>query len=176
MLKFIKNVFRHTLTYKFFNTIKSIVNYIKSKHYISDTLYSKELKYVLDNYLHTNIKKDWLGRLYCVVNPGIDNSGEFNISNMIIEMDGDNTNNHEYIKQWTYKQMKLIAQLFKIEKLYDYINIEFTHIGPENQDNYLIVFDIVARKELSYSLKKLCKQTLLYIIILGVIFSYYVFI
>jgi hypothetical protein len=84
---------------------------------------------------------------------------------MIIELDGDNTNNHEHIKQWTFKQMKLIAYLFKIEKLYNYINIDFTHVGPENMDNYLLVFDIVSRKEMAQSFKKMSIHLLIYIII-----------
>lgn len=167
------NIFKKTLTYKIYDCIHNFVLYIKNKHLIKDTLYSKELKYVLDQYLHTNIKYDWLGRLYCLVNPAIDENGDFNVSNMIIEIDGDNTNNYEHIKQWTYKQMKLIAQLFKIEKLYDYINIEFTHVGPENHDNYLLIFDIVARKETIISLKKLLKQLSIYIVfVLTILFIY----
>lgn len=156
-------IFSKLLIGKFVNLIKDTVSYIKDRYYIKSTLYSKELKYVLDQYLHTNIKKDWIGRLYGIINPAIDSSGEFNISNMIIELDGDNTNNHEHIRQWTYKQMKLIAHLFKIEKLYDYINIEFEHVGPENADNYLIIFDMVSRKQFAQSIKKFLKHLSIYV-------------
>ena len=83
----------------------------------------------------------------------------------IIEIDGDNTNTNEWVKTWVYKQLRLIAQLFKIEKLYDYIDVEFTHVGPENLDNYLIVFDIVSRKILADS----AKQFLLHFTVLGAI-------
>lgn len=158
-------MFKHFLLYKVYYFISALIEYIKSKHYIKDTFYSKEFKFVLDKYLNTNVSKDWLGRLYCVVNPNIDKNGDFNVSNMIIELDGDNTNNHEHIKQWTFKQMKLIAYLFKIEKLYNYINIDFTHVGPENMDNYLLVFDIVSRKEMAQSFKKMSIHLLIYIII-----------
>ena len=72
----------------------------------------------------------------------------------IDHIDGDNTNTNEWVKAWAYKQLRLVAQLFKIEKLYDYINVEFTHVGPENFDNYLIVFDIVSRKVLADSVKR----------------------
>lgn len=166
-------IFSKLLIGKFVNLIKDTVSYIKDRYYIKSTLYSKELKYVLDQYLHTNIKKDWIGRLYGIVNPAIDSSGEFNISNMIIELDGDNTNNHEHIRQWTYKQMKLIAHLFKIEKLYDYINIEFEHVGPENADNYLIIFDMVSRKQFVQSIKKFLKHLSIYIVLGLIIFFIY---
>ena len=54
--------------------------------------------------------------------------------------------------------MQLIAQLFKIERLYDYINIEFEHVGPTNMDNYLVIFDIVSRKTRAESFKKFIKH------------------
>ena len=46
--------------------------------------------------------------------------------------------NNEYIKHWTYKQLNLIGSLFKIEKLYDYINLTFEHVCSENHDNFLL--------------------------------------
>ena len=90
---------------------------------------------------------------------------------MIIEIDGENTNNIEQVKAWVYKQMLLIANLFKIEKLYDYIDIEFKHVGPENQDNFLIIFDIVDRKRFTTAVKSFLKQLGLYIILAGIIIA-----
>jgi hypothetical protein len=133
--------------------------------YVSDTLYSEELKLVLKKYLHINIKKDWIGRLYGIINPNIDINGNFDINNVIIEIDGDNTNSNEYVKHWVYRQLNLISDLFKIEKLYDYISLKFEHVGPENQDNYLLIFDLTARQEFVYDLKKFVKQLFTYIII-----------
>ena len=138
----------------------------KDKNYIKDTLYSKEFNLVLRQYLKTDFKKDWIGRLYGVINPNINIQGNLDVNNIVIEIDGDNTNNNEYVKIWVYKQMQLIATLFKIEKLYDYIDIDFSHVGPENMDNYLVVFDIVSRKVFAESLKRFFKR----LFILGILF------
>ena len=87
---------------------------------------------------------------------------------MIMEIDGENTNTNEYVKHWTYKQLQLIQDLFKLHKMYDYISIEFEHVGPTNMDNYLIIFDIASRQLFTSSLKKVLKHGLVIVSIIGV--------
>lgn len=161
----LKKIGSNTLTWRLVMLVQSIYRYITDMSYISDTLYSKEFLTVLKQYLRISIKKDWIGRLYGVINPYIDIDGKIDFNNTIIEIDGDNTNSNEYVKNWVYKQFNLIDNLFKINKLYDYINVDIKHVGPLNADNYLIVIDVVSRKEMTYMLKRVLKQTILYIII-----------
>ena len=161
----LKKIGLNTLTWRLVMLVQSIYRYITDMSYISDTLYSKEFLTVLKQYLRISVKKDWIGRLYGVINPYIDIDGKIDFNNTIIEIDGDNTNSNEYVKNWVYRQFNLIDNLFKINKLYDYINVDIKHVGPLNADNYLIVIDIVSRKEMTYALKRVLKQTILYIII-----------
>ena len=60
-----------------------------------------------------------------------------------------------------------LSSLFKIEKLYDYISLDIKHVGPENHDNYLLVFDITSRKYMSYCFKRMFWHSLVYAIIIG---------
>lgn len=161
----LKKIGSNTLTWRLVMLIQSIYRYITDMSYISDTLYSKEFLTVLKQYLRISIKKDWIGRLYGVINPYIDIDGKIDFNNTIIEIDGDNTNSNEYVKNWVYRQFNLIDNLFKINKLYDYINVDIKHVGPLNADNYLIIIDVVSRKEMTYMLKRVLKQTILYMII-----------
>lgn len=161
----LKKIGSNTLTWRLVMLVQSIYRYITDMSYISDTLYSKEFLTVLKRYLMISIKKDWIGRLYGVINPYIDIDGKIDFNNTIIEIDGDNTNSNEYVKNWVYRQFNLIDNLFKINKLYDYINVDIKHVGPLNADNYLIVIDVVSRKEMTYALKRVLKQTILYMII-----------
>lgn len=158
-------LFHNTLLYKTYNVIRAGYEYASAYSLISDTFYSDEFKFVLKRYLNLNVSKDWLGRLYGVINPNIDIDGKLNFNNTIIEIDGDNTNSSSYVDAWVYKQMALISELFKIEKLYDYINVDIKHVGPISHDNYLIVFDMVDRKNFTNSLKSFCKHSILYIVI-----------
>lgn len=161
----LKKIGSNTLTWRLVMLVQSIYRYITDMSYISDTLYSKEFLTVLKRYLRISVKKDWIGRLYGVINPYIDIDGKIDFNNTIIEIDGDNTNSNEYVKNWVYRQFNLIDNLFKINKLYDYINVDIKHVGPLNADNYLIVIDVVSRKEMTYALKRVLKQTILYMII-----------
>ena len=161
----LKKIGSNTLTWRLVMLVQSIYRYITDMSYISDTLYSKEFLTVLKQYLRISVKKDWIGRLYGVINPYIDIDGKIDFNNTIIEIDGDNTNSNEYVKNWVYRQFNLIDNLFKINKLYDYINVDIKHVGPLNADNYLIVIDVVSRKEMVYALKQVLKQTILYMII-----------
>lgn len=160
-----KKIGTNTLTWNIVLLIQSIYRYVTDLSYISDTLYSKEFNTVLSRYLHINMKKDWIGRLYGVINPYIDIDGKIDFNNTIIEIDGDNTNSNEYVKNWIYRQFNLISNLFKIQKLYDYINVDINQVGPINADNYLVVIDVVSRKEMAMHLKRVLKQTILYLII-----------
>lgn len=165
----LKKIGLNTLTWRLVMLVQSIYRYITDMSYISDTLYSKEFLTVLKQYLRISIKKDWIGRLYGVINPYIDIDGKIDFNNTIIEIDGDNTNSNEYVKNWVYRQFNLIDNLFKINKLYDYINVDIKHVGPLNADNYLIVIDVVSRKEMTYALKRVLKQILIYLLICLVI-------
>lgn len=167
-----QKLFEQTLTYKLSQSIYYTYKYIKDYHYVADTFYSDAFKTVLKKYLNIDVDVDWLGRLYGVINPLIDINGKININNMVIVLDGENTNNNDQVQYWAHKQLMLIAELFKIEKLYDYIDLEFKHVGPENADNYLLIFDIVSRKLFSKYWKKVLKHIVLYGIILLCLFIF----
>jgi hypothetical protein len=168
-MKIIRKLFGWTLTYKTLAFIEGIYTYIKDHYYISDTLYSEEFKTVIKRYLYIELDKDWIGRLYGVINPNIDIHGKYNFNNTILEIDGENTNNNEHVKHWVYKQMDLISQLFRIEKLYDYISIDFMHVGPDYADNYLIVIDVISRKYMAQTFKSWIKMLAIYGVIATIV-------
>lgn len=149
----IKKIWQNLPFYRTYRFFKSWYDYDKSKKYIGETFYSDGFHEVIRKYLKVDLREDWIGRLYGVVNPNIVN-GKFDVSTMVIEIDGDNTNTNNHVKQWVYKQLQLIATLFKIEKLYDYISLEFKHVGPEEMDNYLIIFDMTSRKQFAKDARK----------------------
>ena len=159
-MRALKWLWKHTIFYQFYDMCDSFNEYLDVKELIGGTFYSSDFKLVMKEYLNIELREDWLGRLYGVINPTIDKDGHFNISNMILEIDGDNTNSNEYVKTWAYKQLQLVAQLFKIESLYDFINVEFEHVGPPQFDNYLLVFDMVSRQVAADSAKTFFKHLL----------------
>ena len=164
-MKLIKRLLSKTFVGHFVLMCKAIYRYFKDYDNVAEFFYSDELKKLLYNYLHTDFKKDWIGRLYGVVNPSIDEKGNFNVNNMIIELDHNETNNEEHVKVWTYRQLNLVGDLFKIHDLYHYISLDFEHVGPKGYDNYLLIFDLISRQEMTKSIKVFLKH----LICLGII-------
>jgi hypothetical protein len=157
-----------TTSYRLYNFIRSGFQYRRDLKYVGETFYSSAFHKVIKKYLGVNLKEDWIGRLYGVANPNI-KDGKWDVSTMIIEIDGDNTNTNEGVRQWAFKQMQLIAQLFKIENMYDYISMEFKHVGPEELDNYLIIFDITSRIDFAKATRKFTYNMFGILAIIGIL-------
>ena len=164
-MKFFTNLFKNTLLFKFYNVFYTLVQYIKDYNYLCDFIYSNTFFNLLEKYLKINPRKDWLGRIYGIMNPNIDINGKFDVTSMIIELDGENTNNYEQVKNWIYKQLMLVSQLFKINNLWNYMSLSFRQVGPINADNYLLVFDIASRQLFAKAFKQFMLHLFIYIII-----------
>lgn len=166
-MKFFKDLFSHTLIYKLYSILYWLVEYIKDYNYVSETIYSEAFFTILRRYLNTDFSKDWIGRIYGVINPHIDIDGKFNFNNTIIEIDGDNTNSKLYVENWVYRQMNLVKSVFNLEHsgLFDYIGVTVNHVGPASHDNFLVVFDLVSRKEMTRYLKNSFYHMLIYAVI-----------
>lgn len=159
-MKVIKWIWRKTLLGRICATIQSGYRYILVSEQIGTFLKSKEFNDILKQYLHVDFDEDWIGRIYGVINPYIDIDEKFNVNSVIVSIDGERTNTHDQVEHWISKQLTLIYQLFKLQKvelfnLYNEIAIEFKHVGPENHENYLIVFDLVQRQDFVSKLKKM---------------------
>lgn len=174
-MKFFKKLFTHTLIYKIYDLFYWLKTYITDYGYVAESLHSEGFHLILKRYLNADFRSDWLGREYGVVNPSLDTEGKFNFSNQIFEIDGKETNSNEFVKVWLYKQMSLVSDVYQLEHtgFFDLICADIKHVGPKEHDNYLIIFDIVSRKEMALAFKSFIKRLLLLIILIGIGFGIY---
>lgn len=157
-----KTIFKLSLTGKIILFFNALYKYSKDYSLVADAFYGDGFKQIIKNYLNITLEKDWIGRLYGIINPTIDINGNFNINNVIIELDGNLTNNNEYVKSWLYKQLYLVQNLFNFEHFYNYISMDLEHVGPAIGDNYLVTFDIASRQNVSKYLWAILGQTIIY--------------
>ena len=171
-MKLLKKLFSHTLLYKIYLNFVLLKEYIYDYDYVSESLYSEAFYKILEKYLNLKVKKDWIGRIYGIINPNLDINGNVNFANTIIEIDDNNTNSNEYVKNWIYKQMNMVKYVFKLDEsgFFDYIGCDIEHVGPKEYDNYLVVFYIVSQKAMLQNLKRLLKQFSVYAIIAAIIY------
>jgi hypothetical protein len=166
---------KFSLIYNLYNTIATLIAYINSRNTIKKVFYSDEFKFILSSYLNTNFRNDWIGRIYGVINPNININGTIDFSNTIIELNDELTNDDLFVQNWIYRQLNLMKNALKIKNtaFFDYIGMNIEKIEPQNQNNYLIIFDIVDRVEFVRSLKQLVKIISIYIMLF---FSIYILI
>ena len=171
-MKLLKKLFSYTLLYKIYLNFILLKEYIEDYDYVSESFYSEAFSRILEKYLNLKVKKDWIGRIYGVINPNLDINGNVNFANTIIEIDDNNTNSNEYVKNWIYKQMNMVKYVFKLDEsgFFDYIGCDIEHVGPKEHDNYLVVFYIVSQKAMLQNLKRLLKQFSVYAIIATIIY------
>ena len=171
-MKLLKKLFSYTLLYKIYLNFVLLKEYIYDYDYVSESLYSEAFSRILEKYLNLKVKTDWIGRIYGVINPNLDINGNVNFANTIIEIDDNNTNSNEYVKNWIYKQMNMVKYVFKLDEsgFFDYIGCDIEHVGPKEYDNYLVVFYIVSQKAMLQNLKRLLKQFSIYAIIAAIIY------
>ena len=158
-----KKLFSWTWTYTIIQAIWWTWEYISDYRQVAESLHGDAFRRILKSYLKMNAKIDWLGRVYGVVNPAINENGQLDFNSMVFEIDGVNTNNNTWVENWLYKQMITVENVFGLEQsgFFDMISAETRHVGPENADNFLIIFDIASRKEMSKRWKRVIWQTLI---------------
>ena len=170
-MKLIRKFINWTLVSSLIRAIYWTFYYIKDWRLVEESLHGNGFRSLLKHYLKMDSRIDWLGRVYGVVNPAINEKGEFDYNGMVFELNGVNTNNKTWVENWLYKQMILVNNIFDVQKtgFFDIIDANVKHVGPENADNYLIVFDIASRKEMVRRWKRVLLQGIGYAAVVGIV-------
>ena len=170
-MKLIRKFTNWTLVSSLIRAIYWTFCYIKDWRLVEESLHGDGFRSLLKHYLKMDSRIDWLGRVYGVVNPAINEKGEFDYNGMVFELNGVNTNNQTWVENWLYKQMILVNNIFDVQKtgFFDIIDANVKHVGPENADNYLIVFDIASRKEMVRRWRRVLLQSIGYAAVAGII-------
>lgn len=141
MKNFFKYIWNHLTIVVLARTVLWWCRLTAQKARIGKVLYSEAFRSILAQYLNVrHLRKDRIGRLYCVVNPNLNASGVFDINMIIYELDahGLQYSNQQYIEKWLLDRMRLVQDLFKQRALFSELTFKTSHVGPSNQDNYLI--------------------------------------
>ena len=80
-------------------------------------------------------KKDWVGRIYTVINPYIVN-GQFN-NDYISEVDDDGSNQDAFIEQYVMQKLAIAEKFIYSNNLFDLLTYKIIRL--DNYDNYLFV-------------------------------------
>lgn len=136
------------ITYKF---IKYLYTHIKYFQILNDVYKQEKLLENLTALFKVEFKKDWVGRIYAVFNPHVQD-GIFNQNNQILEYTNEGLSNSSYVESYIMTQLNIAKQFIKANNLFDLLTYKL--IKLDDNDNYLFIIQPITWEDcVSYTKK-----------------------
>lgn len=149
------------IIYKFIKYLWKNIKYTK----ILNKVYKDEnLIRNLSNLFGCQFKKDWIGRIYTVLNPNlIDN--KYSTETQIFEYGDNGLNNSLYIEKWIMERLNIAAKFVQANNLFDLLTYEIKKI--DKYDNYLFIIQPITLPDCI----KYFKRFLILLIVLSILIT-----
>ena len=134
--------------------IKNLIQYVKYKRML-DKIYDEERVIVnLSRLFDSEFKRDWIGRLYTVVNPRSVNPDPVSgSSTQIYEFMSDGTlSDNMFVEKWVMDKLNVAATFFRTNNLFELASYRLDKI--DDYDNWLFIIQPVPWEDLKKSLKR----------------------
>lgn len=135
----------------------NIRDFIRIQRVLNKIYVGENLIKNLSGLFGVECRKDWVGRLYMVVNPILQN----------IESDGNtliyDQDDTQMVEAWVMKNLELSRNFVLSNQLFDMLTYTIERL--DDDDNYLVVFKNIAFDDFI----KTCKRILVILAILGVV-------
>lgn len=158
-----------------------MITYLFIKHLILHLRYTKILKKVYkDENLLDNLsslfkipfKMDWMGRVYAVFNPHIQD-GVFNPNNQIYEYDENGLTNKAYVESYIMNQLNIAKRFIQASNLFDLLTYKIKKI--DDFDNYLFIMQSITYEDFKTATKRFLWMFLIIcLIIVGFLIYYFI--
>lgn len=155
------------IVYKFFKILWVHLKYSK----ILKRVYKDEnLIQNLSNLFGVNFRIDWIGRIYAVINPTI-NNGEYDSNTIIYEYDENGLRADAFVEQKIIEKMKIASNFIKAKNLFDLLTYKIKKI--DNYDNYLFIIQPITLEELIKRTKYFSGFIALVLLIVAIYFMFF---
>lgn len=135
---------------------KALFQNIKYQRILNKAYEQDEVIQKISTILGVQIRRDWIGRLYTVVNPAI-RDGEYDRS-QAYEYTVEGYDTTEHAKQWIINRVALVQNFLQTENLFDLLTFDVEKL--DDHGNYLFtIFPITLPDVLEYknaALAELC--------------------
>lgn len=95
----------------------------------------------LSRIFKTNFKTDWIGRVYAVLNPNLDENGQYSPNTQIFEYGEDGLNNERMVEQWVMERLTVISNFIQTNNLFELLTYSIKKL--DKYDNYLFILEPV---------------------------------
>lgn len=121
------------ITYRF---IKYLILNIKYSRILNEIYEKENLIDNLSSLFKVQFKKDWIGRIYAVFNPHIQD-GIFDINNQIYEYDKHGLSNRAHVEAYIMNQLNIAKGFIMANNLFDLLTYDIKQL--DEYDNYLFI-------------------------------------
>lgn len=118
-----------------YNFLKFLIMYIRYNRVLNDVYKKENILEGLSSTLGAELKQDWIGRLYAVVNPYIVD-GKYDPSKIITEI-GKDIPTHMVLEKYVMERFNIASQFIQVNNLFDLMTYKMTRL--DEYENYLLV-------------------------------------
>lgn len=124
------------ITYNFF---KYLFLNRKYSRLIKKAFKDEKLLEGLSQLFKTNFKTDWIGRTYAVINPNLDENGQYSPNTQIFEYGENGLSNEKMVEQWVMEKLSVVSEFVQVNNLFDLLAYSIKKI--DDYDNYLFILE-----------------------------------
>ena len=146
----------------FYKFIKNLILNIKYSKIIRKVYKEDDMINKLSQLFDTEFRMDWVGRLYCVINPNIIEN-KFDVNTQVFEYGENGLNNNVYIEKYIMTKLNAIKDYVIANNLFDLLTYRIEKL--DEYDNYLFVIEPITFQD--------CKKwTKIFLIVYSILISF----
>ena len=123
------------IIYRFFKYLFLNIKYTKI---LNKVYYNENIIENLSKLFKSQFKKDWIGRLYTVINPNL-MGDDFDINTIIYEYDENGLNNYAFIERCIMNKLNIAQSFIQTNNLFDLLTYKIEKL--DEYDNYLFIIE-----------------------------------
>ncbi len=124
-----------------YNFFKYLLLNRKYSRLIKKTFQNENILQGLSQIFKANFKTDWIGRIYAVLNPNLDENGQYSPNTQIFEYGENGLNNEKMVEQWVMERMVVISEFIQANNLFELLTYSIKKL--DKYDNYLFILEPV---------------------------------
>jgi len=130
------------IIYNFFKYLALNIKYTKL---IKKAYRDEHLLEGLSKIFKSDFKFDWIGRVYAVLNPNLDENGRYSPNTQIFEYGENGLNNNQMIEQWVMERMSVVSDFIRTNNLFELLTYSIKKL--DNYDNYLFILEPITLRD-----------------------------
>ena len=122
-----------------YNFFKNLFLNIKYTRLIKKAYKNENILEGLSQIFKTTFRMDWIGRTYAVLNPNLDENGNYSPNTQIFEYGENGLNNEKMIEQWIMEKMVVVSNFIQTNNLFELLTYSIKKL--DKYDNYLFIIE-----------------------------------